>query len=361
MKTLQLEGTSQAIGYKHGSEGKDEVFQSLLTYEQLFQSYSGIDWKTARERALKHVTAIEKFDKSMLDEMFGVAKGAGVDFEDILALNCRSEIALTGRNNGTGFADGCTAIGVTPPISKDVIIGQNWDWKSHQKNSLLLLKIAQKDQPVVTMVTEGGIIGKIGMNEAGIGVCLNALLTDKSSLEVPLHLGLRGVLNSWSFHEAISRIKGGKMASAANFLIGHSDQHGGGMAFNVEVSPFGIDMEGSENGRVVHTNHICSSVLKESLLDCNEYIHEDSMVRKSRAEQLIFSKIHKGNLITEEDFKEWFSDTYNAPNSINHYENTNVAEHRRMETIFSVIMNLSKRKMFLCDGKPFEKDYFNIQ
>ena len=111
--------------------------------------------------------------------MEGVAVGAGVDFEDILTLNARSEIALTGRKD-IAFADGCTAIAVTPPASQDTIIGQNWDGKGSQIDSLLLLNIEQSDKPNITMVTEGGIIGKVGFNSAGVAVCLNALDDAKS-------------------------------------------------------------------------------------------------------------------------------------------------------------------------------------
>src|SRR5699024_1568647 len=181
--------------------------------------YQFIDWKEARERALLHVDAIEKYDADMIEEMEGLAEGAGVEFEDILALNARSEIAL-GDYGGKGFSDGCTAMATFQPVSSDVIIGQNWDWQGKQKESLLLLEMEQRDKPTVTMVTEGGIIGKIGFNSEGLGLCFNALLTDKKSNDVPIHLGLRGVLNSYHLPEAVSRVKDGQMAATASFIIG---------------------------------------------------------------------------------------------------------------------------------------------
>ncbi|HET7616022.1 MAG TPA: C45 family peptidase, partial [Bacillales bacterium] len=222
IKRLTLRGSAREIGREHGHEGKEEVFQSLETYEKLFHGYQHISWKEAKERALAHMKAIEAYDAQMLEEMEGVAEGAGVDFEDILALNARSEIALAGYE-GSAFSDGCTAIGVMPPLTSDTIIGQNWDWKGMQKKSLLLLNIQNGIGPEITMVTEGGIIGKIGCNSAGVGVCFNALITDKKSEDVPIHLGLRAVLNSHSLTEAVSKIKDGQMASAASFLIGSDD------------------------------------------------------------------------------------------------------------------------------------------
>lgn len=363
MKKLILEGSAKEIGKQHGSQGKAEVLHSLETYEKLFHGYKQISWKEAREFGLEHLNAIEKYDPELVEEMEGVAEGAGVDFEDILALNARSEIALAGYK-GSSFSDGCTAMAVSPPLQSETILGQNWDWKGRQKESLLVLKMKQKNEskPDITMVTEGGMIGKIGMNSAGLGICFNALLTDKKSNEVPIHLGLRGVLNSHTLGEAISKIKHGQMAGAASFLFGIDEGNGtgNGMAFNFEVSPFGIDSVGGEDGRLVHSNHLLSNVIQQNLRDMNEFRFDDSMIRKRRAEQLMDQAIQSGKPITEETFKGWLSDTFNSPNSINHYENTLAPEHRRMETVFSIIMNLSKRKMLLCVGKPAEGNYEEI-
>ena len=54
-------------------------------------------------------------------------------------------------------------------------MAQNWDWMEEQSPNLLLLTIIQPDKPTIKMVTEAGIIGKIGLNSAGVGVCLNAI------------------------------------------------------------------------------------------------------------------------------------------------------------------------------------------
>ncbi|MGM0852733.1 MAG: C45 family autoproteolytic acyltransferase/hydrolase [Bacillota bacterium] len=359
IKRLELQGSPREIGRKHGQEGKTEVLRSLDTYEKLFYGYKRINWEEAKGIAIQHLAAIEQYDLDLIEEMQGIAEGAGVTFEDILTLNARSEIALA-NYKGAVFSDGCTAIAVAPPLTEDIIIGQNWDWKGSQKESLLLLDMKQQHKPDITMVTEGGMIGKIGFNSAGLGLCFNALLTDKKSNEIPIHLGLRSVLNSSSLPEAISKIKGGKMASSASFLIGMDEGGGIGTAVNIEVSPFGIDMVGGNTGRLVHSNHLLSEQIKKNVKDMNEFIYDDSLLRKNRAEQLIDTAIAKGETIDESSFRIWFSDTFNSPNSINHYENLRAPEHRRMETVFSIIMNLSKRKVLLHVGHPTEGKYEEI-
>ncbi|WP_173915226.1 C45 family peptidase [Halobacillus sp. Marseille-Q1614] len=359
IKRIKLQGSPREIGRKHGQEGREEVLKSLKTYEKLFYGYKSLSWEEAKDIALQHLPAIEQYDMDLLEEMRGVAEGAGVEFEDILALNARSEIALA-NYKGAVFADGCTAMSVAPPLNQDIIIGQNWDWKSSQKDSLLLLDIKQENKPDITMVTEGGMIGKIGFNSAGLGLCFNAVLTDKKSDEVPIHLGLRSVLNSYSLHEAISKIKGGQMASSASFLIGIDEGGRNGMAVNIEVSPFGIDMVGGNDGKLVHSNHLISEQIKKNVKDMNEFVFDDSMLRKKRAEQLIDTAVALKEPINESAFKTWLCDEFNAPNSINHYENLQAPEHRRMETVFSIIMNLSERKVWLSVGHPTEEQFEEI-
>lgn len=358
IKKIYLQGSYREIGRKHGLEGKREVLNSLETYETLFYDYSQIRWKEARELALKHIEAISRHDSDLIEEMEGVAAGAGVDFEDILALNARSEIALSGQY--TRFADGCTAIGVMPPVSSDIIIGQNWDWKPVQSKSLLYTEIEQKGKPSIRMITEGGMIGKIGCNSAGIGVCLNALLTDRKSDRLPVHVGLRSVLNSFTYSEALLKIDKGAIASAANFLIGSAENENG-LVMNVEVSPAGMDVEESADGSVVHTNHICSPLIQSYITDLNDSIETDSMIRMKRAQDLI--RLHRGQnkKVKEASFKEWLADQYNSPDSINHFSNEKLPPHRRMETVFSIIMNLSSKKMYVCAGKPSQEPYIEMQ
>lgn len=360
IEKMVLKGSPKEIGQQHGSLGKEQVLHSLQTYEKLFHGYQNISWQEARERSLAHLKAIEKYDARLIEEMEGVANGAGVDFEDILALNARTEIALGSYGEGTAFSDGCTVIGTQSPVSNDTIVGQNWDWKGTQTDSLLLLEIQQENGPTITMVTEGGIIGKIGYNSAGLGLCFNALLTDKKSDDVPIHLALRGVLNSTTLAEAIERVKDGQMAATASMLIGQADQNGDGMVINLEVSPFGIDLIGGEHGYSIHTNHIISEELKKNLLDTNEYKYDSSVLRYRRAQQLVQTAIARNETIDAQKYKQWFADTLNKPSSINMYANPASKEHRQMETVFSIIMNLTQRKTYLAIGKPAETKYVEI-
>ncbi len=359
LKKLVIKGTPKEVGKQHGELGKAQVQQSLATYEKLFYGYQQLSWEAAKEAARVHLDAIEKHDIQLLEEMEGVAEGAGVEFDDILALNARTEIAL-GSYGKKAFSDGCTAFATMAPLGEDVIVSQNWDWKGTQIDSLLLLEMHIPGKPVVTMVTEGGMIGKIGYNDAGLALCFNALLTDRKSDEVPIHLALRSILNSRHLSEALSKVKDGQTAASASVLIGKSDDNGEGMAVNAEISPVGMDLVGGDDGFLVHTNHIMSESLKKGLLDTNEHRQDDSMLRYKRAVQLIKTARENSDAIDVDTHKRWLSDTFNAPNSINHLCNPLAAEHRQMETVFSIVMNMSKQTIYLYKGKPADGEFVRI-
>lgn len=323
VKAITLSGSPYDIGRSHGEQGKTEINISLETYEALFYGYTGMSWNEVCEKALLHHDAIMAFRPEYIEEMQGVADGAGVRFEDILALNARSEIALTST------PDGCTSFALNS--GKRTWLGQNWDWKGSQTGALLDVHIEKKDKPAIRMITEGGIIGKIGINSAGVGVCLNALLTRTWQPKVPIHLGLRAVLDSHSFEEATEIVEG-KMASPAHFLIASRDGRMAGM----EVSPVRTATIGPKNGMVLHTNHICDTQLQEAVCD---FPILDSVPRLERIRDLI------GELDDDpqqEDLFSVLSDHQGYPDSICRHVNVNDPEHTQMETVFSIVMNLTE-------------------
>ena len=61
-------------------------------YDRIFESYAGWDWATVTEHAQAYVPAIETYRGHLLEEMRGIADGANLAREDVLALNVRTEV-----------------------------------------------------------------------------------------------------------------------------------------------------------------------------------------------------------------------------------------------------------------------------
>ncbi|MCG1027215.1 hypothetical protein J5S49_02775 [Virgibacillus halodenitrificans] len=347
MKSLHFSGSAEDIGRQHGIQAKEEVLFSLDSYEKLFWHEGEITWKEAIELAKTHESYIEKTNVALLEEMNGIAKGASVDFYDILTLNARSEIALT-----TNKTDGCTSIAILPPIGTAAYLGQTWDWREAQSRSLFLTKIEQKNAPVIQMVTEGGIIGKIGMNDNGLGVCLNALRANIRKNRLPVHVGLREILNSATIKEVYQKISDDTIASSANFLIAQGrTREKDALAINMEISPKGIAEDTTADAYLFHTNHFCSESLiehigKESIEDS-----ANSFRRKDRIEELIDANVSQKKHITRDVIKKWFADHKHYPKSICRHRENESSAYTNTVTAFSVIMNLEECQMLLMEGQ----------
>lgn len=346
MKLLNLSGTPYEIGKGHGEQAKSEVHYSLDSYEKLFWHEANLRWEQALESAKKHMDFIEKSNSALLEEMDGVAKGASVDFDDILALNARSEIALTSNKR-----DGCTSLAIMPPLADRAYLGQNWDWRAAQSKSIIITEIAQHNRPTINMITEGGIIGKIGMNSAGLGVCLNALRANVKSEKLPIHLGLREILNASTMAEAESKVDNKKMASAANFLIA---QHNGSFrkAVNMEVSPLGDDKKVTDSEYLFHTNHFCSGRLIDTISEKKLNATENSFIRHDRIKQLIAESHSRKEVIDKGRIRRWFADHENGLNAICQHKEEGSSDYTNTITAFSVIMDLANRNMHFMNGQP---------
>ncbi len=89
-----------------------------------------------------------------------------------------------------------------------------------QAENLISLKIKKKNGLNIQMITESGIIGKIGLNSEGVGCTLNALKARGFSYnKLPCHLALRTVMESSSREAAVSMIEKAGVASACHILV----------------------------------------------------------------------------------------------------------------------------------------------
>lgn len=342
VKHIDVRGTHFEIGEAHGRQAASEIAVSLATYRRMFQDMAGLDWDGARYEAERFKAAIEHVCPELLEEMAGIAQGAGIDPLDVLVLNARSEIALTHAGKPVQ-PDGCSALSQRDPDTGAQWLAQNWDWKGAQRDAIIHMTLRAPDKPAISMVTEAGIIGKIGFNEHGVGVCLNALRTQICKPKLPVHIMLRRVLESDGVEHALDMIDEVGVASPAHFLIADGSGHAAG----VEVSPMGDSAMTPRHGCLCHTNHLIAKHLPPGLED---FPREDSFTRLERLRELA-----AGSAPSFETLRAHLSDEHNAPDAINRHENTDMPEGERMETLFTIIMNLTDKRAELSLGRPAEQ------
>lgn len=254
----------------------------------------------------------------------------------ILALNVRTEIAY-GMSQ-----DGCTALSWKTESSS--FLAQNWDWQEEQQENLINVCVTQVGKPTISMITEAGIIGKIGLNSSGVGVCLNAIRALGVDFErLPCHLALRSCLDATSRDDAVAILQKVGVASSCHILV--ADPTGG---VGMECSHLDIiELPMDTGGTVRHTNHYIKS--HPGVED--KVAFADSPVRLGRIDELVREQTKKLDVDKGQGFdiiRSMLKDEENSPPAIcrSSVPDSSVA------TLFSIVMDLTGRQAEVTIGKP---------
>lgn len=351
---IRLTGDALERGTTYGRAASERIATTIASYQRVYSHYAGIDWAAAREVAAGFEERIRAFNPRYLEELRGIAEGSGRGLDEILAINCRTEIMFSGLARQVAPPAECSAFAALPErtASATTLIGQNWDWLPFAAETVVVLEVEQEDRPNFVTVVEAGLLAKFGMNSAGIGVVTNALVSDRDRGEVgiPYHLLLRGILDCESLSEAMTLLSAQERSSSANYLIASSS----GFAMDIECgpgrSPEALPIAPSE-GYLAHTNHFVSPGFRDR--DVLLSTHADSLVRFQSIERDL--RVTGG--VTRESISEGLRSHADYPFSVCTHLPENGDDLMDSITIASGIMDLGERRMWLADGQPCAAEY----
>ena len=150
-----IEGNAYECGLSHGAQAAERVARTIEIYLPAFTRQVKLALTEIRERARLYAAAIKDLDSEIMQELEGIAAGSRQKVEDIVAVNCRTEI-LYGSLAGTRPATECTTIVALPEATQDggMLVGKNWDWRNACVGSIVVLKIRQSGKPALTLIVE---------------------------------------------------------------------------------------------------------------------------------------------------------------------------------------------------------------
>ncbi|CAH0039115.1 unnamed protein product [Clonostachys rhizophaga] len=330
-------GSPYEIGFTHGSQIADRIAVCMENYQRLFLETAEADWPESKARAATYLPSLEQNEPDLVEEMKGIAAGAGVEFLDILALNLRSEISLT------NYSDGCTSICMANQSTSEVFVAQNWDWVGEAGLTTVFFDISKTGKPRIRMMGEAGIVAKFGINDAGVAICMNAIRCGTvSKTKLPVHLAMRRVLECRSFEEAFDMLSKKGIASCANLVIGDKS----GKIATIECTPKGLAPIFPDTGSsaTFHTNHLWSPNIPKGIKD---HPSPNSFSRLERIKTL--SDGQEGSIAK---IRTWLSDEVGTPTSICRSTPPNTKGIERMETLATIIVDLKAMKAEVSFGKP---------
>ena len=94
---IRVAGTHYDRGRQYGAQARSQVHLSVQAYQRAFAHYAGWDWPEVRRAAAAFEAPIGTFRPVYLDEMRGIADGAGLDLADVLAINVRTEVMYAAK------------------------------------------------------------------------------------------------------------------------------------------------------------------------------------------------------------------------------------------------------------------------
>ena len=311
---IEVSGAPEARGESYGRQAADRVRRSLGHYHaQLTQG--GLDATRIHALARAFVPRVEAFDPAYVAEMRGIARGAAVAFEDVMLLNCRTEILQLAKRGtpAEDDPDGCTGAILLPEATADgaLLHGQNWDWKSECAETGVVLRIRREDGPDILTFVEAGGLARAGLNAAGIAVTANYLESDRDYRQegVPLSLLRRKALEQSQVALAIRTFYATPKSASNNIMLSHAS----GFAIDIECAPDESFLLEPQDGMLVHANHWRSPAALAKLKDTGIAATPDSVYRDRRVLDALRAK--RGRL-TMEDLRAAFFDDWQSPWSV---------------------------------------------
>lgn len=354
---VEVSGTAYERGVQHGQKAAERVARSISTYRDAFVESAGLEWNEVLSRASEFARMIEAFDDGILAEMDGIAAGSGFALEEIVAINCRTEILFGSRSAATpeSVESECTTIAVGPAASANgkTILAKNWDWRARCRDSVIILRARQDEAPDFVLLVEAGMVGRDGFNDAGIAICGNLLRStlDGSKPGVPVPFIRRRALNSSRLDRAMGEILDAERAASTNYILAHES----GTIINFEASPEQVYPVYPERGLLTHSNHFTH--LAAQVQGIGLLTSPDTLYRMHRVRDLLEPKLGE---ITVDDVKAALQDHVGYPQSVCRHPDPELPESRQTMSIASVIIDLGRREMHVAVGAPCCHEYQTV-
>jgi isopenicillin-N N-acyltransferase-like protein len=340
---LDVTGSSEEIGTQHGKLLKNRINQAIEFYTDVSKNLDEDGRESNRKYILNSAknfkNKIRAYNSDYSIEIESIAEAADVDPLWIYAINSRSEIM---SNMDDGSTE-CTALYFNNPP----VLGQNWDWAADFEDLAFIMRLTKPDGHKILQITEPGMIGKIGFNNSGIGVCLNFLSVDDELDGLPIHIILRAMLDCKSIEEARNLAKNVGNGQSGNILIGDKN----GKYQDIEFGGSEVYLLNVEDNHFVHTNHF----LRNENLNSNPDLLQSSFNRFKMATNFV-----KGHKTYSLEFMKsiLLDDTDPELPICRKYIPGRVKE--KVGTVCTILMDLNQQVMHVTKGSPLHNPFTEI-
>lgn len=333
MYRIKLKGTYYEMGLEQGRSLREV----------------GFSLPPPQSRALQFARLCEemvrRYTPELVDEMRGVAEGAGIDYDTIMTLTTTAPF-------GPDEITGCSIVAVMPERTTDgrMIIGRNFDMFEDVSKEGATTYLTYPEGRYASVGNCDIWVGRWdGLNEAGLFTATTALFLPNPGPSLPGLVGWftgRQILDRFAtVEEAVGFVQSLPLTGSGGRVIADSS----GKAVAIESSVEGRQIRYPENGLLILTNHaVCPAFAGKDGAGAG---YADSQARYSR----LYDLLHVDRAIGVEDVKKAMSDHEGG-----------VCSHRvdssgrKDSTIWSIVATPGARQVDIAEGQPCAMTYRTV-
>jgi predicted choloylglycine hydrolase len=338
-----LRGTHREVGRQHGEALRPLIRAHLeLIYTQGAER-SNLAPDAARRWALAFGPVIADTAPHFLEEIEGVAAGAGIEPAEALLLQVRQEVAHIAR---FGAADlECTSFAVSGAHTRTggTFAGQNADLAGGVEAFSAVLTFAVTGKPAVMMLVPAGQISYLGISGEGLSANANFLRSAGWRTGFPRYLLTRLAIEQPTLKAAVEAALTPKRASSRNLLL--ADRSGAMVDIETAAHEHALTWG---DGCLVHANHHVLPGMDAHETATADELH-NSRCRHERIAALM--EAHRGRLDVE-TLQTILRDHASRPHSICAHPGERVSY-----TFASLIADLDAGSLTIAVGAPCEHEY----
>ena len=355
MRVVDLAGSPEMMGRTHGTTFAPEIRR--YTNERIGLVMSGL-WSggpmsrsDVLDIAESMLPAHEAHSPELTAEMLAMADAAGITGAEAIIVGGFTDFVDTVRAELGGnhpqpvIEDDCTAFIVPDNRCNGAgFYGQTWDMHDSATEHVVLFRVTPDDAPAALVFTTVGALGQIGMNELGVCVGINNLVSTDGNRGVVWTNVVRDALTKPSADEAAEAVLKADLSGGHNFHFFDAD----GIGSTIEAFPSARPIEVLADDPIVRTNHTLHAETT-ALQGPRADVLQDSSIRRLATAQKMLDRdgIEVDDLIS----------LTREPDAICQVSR----EPYHVESAGAAIMRPKTKEFWACWGLPSANDYEKIE
>lgn len=259
MTVIDCTGDGLARGRAHGEAARAAIGTAIEAWAKAtLPDASGdiVDYARGLVARTGLLAAMGRHMPDLLAEIGGIAEGAGQPFDLVAALNLMDEQWWYDLRRASPKDDGPGCSLLACPDGNGMVLAQTMDLPAFMDGSQLILRLRPDQGPSSVVLSSAGMIGLVGVNAAGVAVCVNTLLMLRHNANgVPVAAVVRHLLAQPTAAAARAALLVLPHASGQHYAVADRSGVTGHECSAAGCAPVAL----AQGGALLHTNHPVAS------------------------------------------------------------------------------------------------------